>query len=343
MNVYVIRNGQQYGPYDVLALLDYVNKGHVLQQDRAIEVGGSEEHPVSHFLSKSQLKPKVENKGNIASQLRDIGSELIFPYSDLFSRKFITDQRFQVLALVGFLPLAFLMIPLHGSLLFYIVALYFSMIWGLFFFAIFKTSQVTLRSALIVFFLTQFFVFILWDTFDICRFNPFYHLLDYSLPLRFIGFTLGVGVMEEMAKMIPLIIILHKAKEPQVPQTMVYYGLMSGIAFGVYEGVEYQTSVNIWLDYDYSFFFNIARLTSCPFMHACWCGIAGYFLSFAHLYPKYRRGLSLLALSIPALLHGIYDTQVSVDRVPLPLVIFTLLLLMIYLKQGVNYQSRLKD
>ena len=343
MDVYVLRNGQQYGPYEANALLEYVNKGQVLKQDRAIEVGGSEEHPVIYFLNKKHLKPTIENQGSILSQLKDIGSELIFPYTDLFSKNFLSDQRFQILALVGFFPLALLLVPLEGFFLFYTVSLYFSIIWGLFFYAIFKTSQVKLRTTLIVFFLTQLFVFLAWDILGIYQLNPFYHLLDSSILFKFIGFTLGVGITEEMAKMIPLIVILHNAKEPLVPQTLVYYGLMSGIAFGVYEGVSYQMNVNIMLDYDYSFFMNIARLTSCPFLHACWCGIAGYFLSFAHLYPKYRRGLYFLALLIPSILHGSFDTLADNRFMPLLIVVLSLLLLMIYLKQGVNYQSKLRN
>ena len=100
-----------------------------------------------------------------------------------------------------------------------------------------------------------------------------------------IGFILGVGLTEELAKLIPLLFISSKSKQPLIPQTLVYYGLMSGIAFGVYEGVHYQLSVNSTLEYSASFFHNIARLTSLPFMHAIWCGIAGYFVAFAKLYP----------------------------------------------------------
>ena len=105
-------------------------------------------------------------------------------------------------------------------------------------------------------------------------------------PFNLLGYVFGVGLTEEFGKMIPLLIILRKAKEPLIPQTMVFYGLMAGISFGVFEGVQYQMTVNAEQTYDVSFFLNIARLTSLPFLHACWCGIAGYFLSFAHLYPK---------------------------------------------------------
>ncbi len=341
--IYVIRNNQQFGPYDETTLLQYVNSGQILKQDRAIEVGGSTEHTVAFYLKKAGLKPHVVNKGNIISQLSSIGSELILPRTALFSKQFLSDQRFMILALVGLLPMVIMNIPLGGFFIFYEVALYFSIIWGLFFYASFKTPQVKLKTTLIVFFLTQLCVFIVWDIFGLPSLNPFYSLCNYAFPFNVGGFTLGVGITEELGKMIPLIIILKKAKEPLIPQTMVFYGLMSGIAFGVYEGVQYQMTVNAEQDYDVSFFLNIARLTSLPFLHACWCGIAGYFLSFAQLYPKYRRGLYVLALAIPALIHVLYDSLANYPIVPLVLVFFGLLLLTIYLKQGVNYQSKLRN
>lgn len=343
MDIYIIRNNQQYGPYNEHTLLQYVNSGQILKQDRAIEVGGTKEQTVAYYLKQARLKPKVENKGNIISQLSAIGSELIFPRTSLFSKQFLSDQRFLILALVGLLPMVIMNIPLGGFFIFYEVSLYFSIIWGLFFYASFKTPQVKLKTTLSVFFLTQLCVFIVWDVFGLPLLNPFYALCNTAFPLSIGGFTLGVGVTEEFAKMIPLIIILRKAKEPLIPQTVVFYGLMSGIAFGVFEGVQYQMTINAEQEYDVSFFLNIARLTSLPFLHACWCGIAGYFLSFAQLYPKYRRGLYVLALAIPAIIHGLYDSLANFPIVPLLLVFFGLMLLTIYLKQGVNYQSKLRQ
>lgn len=80
-----------------------------------------------------------------------------------------------------------------------------------------------------------------------------------------------------------------------------------------------------------------------PFLHACWCGITGYFLAFANLYPKYRKGLYVLAFTIPALIHGLYDSISGWPIVSLFLVFIGLMLLMVYLKQGGNYQSKLRQ
>lgn len=343
MNIYVIRNNQRFGPYDEQVLLSYVNQGKILMQDKAIKDGDTSEHTVGGYLKQAGLKSNVANKGNILSQLKSIGSELIFPKTTMLSKNYLTDQRFLILAIVGLLPMVIMNMPFGGFLLFYEVSLYFSIIWGLFFYTCFKTLQVKLKTTLLVFFLTQVLVFALWDIIGLPRLNPFYAFLEMPFPLSALGYLFGVGFTEELVKLLPLLFILRKAKEPLIPQTMVFYGLMSGIAFGVFEGVQYQMTVNAEQTYDVSFFLNIARLTSLPFLHACWCGIAGYFLAFAHLYPKYRRGLYVLAIAIPMLIHGIYDTFSSVRFLSLILVFIGLMLLMVYLKQGVNYQSKLRQ
>ena len=343
MNIYIIRNAQRFGPYDEQTLLSYVNTGQILKQDKAIAVGGSLEQTVGFYLKHANLKCHVQNKGNIISQLSKIGAELIFPKAKLFSKQFLSEQRFMILALVGLLPMIIMNIPFRGVFLFYEVSLYFSIIWGLFFYACFKTPQVRLKTTISVFFLTQLCVFVVWDLMGLPKLNPFYLFTDVAFPLNVLGFVLGVGVTEELAKMIPLLLILRRAQEPLVPQTMVFYGLMSGIAFGVFEGVQYQTTVNAQQTYEVSFFLNIARLTSLPFLHSCWCGIAGYFLSFANLYPKYRRGLYFLALCVPALIHGLYDTLSNYWLVSLIMVFVGLMLLIVYLKQSVDYQSKLRQ
>lgn len=343
MEINVIRNSQKYGPYNEQTLLTYVNSGQILLQDKAVLASESTPQTVGYYLKKAGLKCKRENKGNIVSQLNAIGSELIFPKTSLFSKQFISDQRFLILAVVGLLPMVIMQIPLGGFFIFYAVALYFSVIWGLFFYASFKTPQVKFKTTLLVFFLTQIFVFLVWDIFGIPRINPFYVFVNTMFPLNIVGFIFGVGFTEELAKLIPLLIILRKAKEPLIPQTMVYYGLMSGIAFGVYEGVQYQMTVNSEQAYDVAFFLNIARLTSLPFLHACWCGIAGYFLSFSYLYPKYRRGLYALAIIVPMLIHGLYDTFANFRFLPLVFVFVGLMLLVVYLRQSVNYQSKLRQ
>lgn len=344
MSFYIIRNGTDYGPYDLSAIRSYIKVGSILLHDRVHDTANGSTLTVADLLKKNGIKADIRNKGSVAEQLRDIGSDLIMPIALFRSRSWISDKRLLLLALIGLGPSLAMFLPMSGFMIFYTISLYFATIWGLFFYYFFRTEQVCVRTALAVFLLTQICVFAIWDIAGLPSLNPFYLLIDSAFPLDLIGYVFGVGLTEEFVKLLPLIIIYHYAKQPLQPKTMVFYGLMSGIAFGVYEGVEYQINVNSQLDYTSSFLLNIARLTCLPFIHAIWTGIAGYFFAFAKLFPLYRRSLYFLCIAVPATLHGLYDTFCSSTLgvfIALPIMFFAVFLLTTYLKRGQHYQSRL--
>lgn len=342
--IYVVRNGKDFGPYSEEQILEYVNNGYVVLHDVVHEVGDDHMTTVGDVLRRHGLQPHVVHEGNLMSQLKKIGGDLIIPKDTFVGRQWLSDKTLIALAVVGLFPTFMLLLPIGPLAVFYVIALYFSCIWGLFFYYLFKTPQVSLKTTISVFFLTQLFVFVVWNLLGLVRFNPFYYFINTPFPLDLVGFVLGVGLTEEAAKMVPLFYINKKAREPLMPRTMVYYGLMSGIAFGVFEGVQYQVTINAQMDYTSAFYSNIARLTSLPFLHAIWCAIAGYFIAFANLYPKYRRSLYFLAIAIPALLHGIYDTFCQTSTLVALIVSFLgVFLLMTYLKRGTDYQHRLKQ
>lgn len=346
MRYYIIRNGNNYGPYETGTLLQYVNEAKILLNDIATDENGREKITVAEVLRRENMKPQIADSGNVMDQIRNIGQDLIFPMETLKNKTWMQDKRLLMLAAIGLLPSLLMLIELRGKILFYLISLYFSGIWGAFFYYFFKTSQVTLKTTLSVFFLTQTFVFVIWDLMGLPSLNPFYALTDSFFPLTLVGFVLGVGLTEEFGKALPLHILEYKAHEPLIPQTVVFYGLISGIAFGVYEGVQYQTGLNAQLSYDQSFFMNIARLTILPFIHAIWCAIGAYFISFAHLYPKYRKSLYVLSLAVPAILHGLYDTMCGVPMgtiIVLPIMMLSVIMLMTYLKQSSNYQTKLRQ
>jgi RsiW-degrading membrane proteinase PrsW (M82 family) len=215
------------------------------------------------------------------------------------------------------------------------------LIWGIFFHSIFKTPQVKLKTTVTIFFLTQLVIFLSVDVLRLTAINPLYRLIESSsfLP-RLVGFIAGVGVFEEAVKALPLFFICYRAKGPILPQTAVFYGLISGIGFGVFEGVGYQLSVNAKLDYNNSFFLNIARLTSLPFLHAIWSGIAGYFVALSVLYPKSRQPLWVLAIAIPAMLHGLYDT-LGWSIPGLAISYIGVALLIVYLQKAKDFGGRM--
>jgi len=334
--IYIIRNQHEYGPYEASDIARYVEEGRLLLNDRARDAESDVEGTVEEFLAARGIRPRVRNRGSLMEQLRYIGHAFIFPKDDMERHHIMEDKRLLILAVVGLSLSIIMLLPIGGYLVFYAVSLYFATIWGLFFAYFFRTRQISKSKAVSTFFLTQLGVFVIFSGLN--ELNFFYAFTSAPFPLSILGYILGIGLTEEFAKMIPLLVL-----EPQLPQTMVFYGLMAGIAFGVFEGVQYQTSINIRADYTTAFVLNIARLTSLPFLHAVWAGICGYFVGMAGLYPQYRKSLYVLALAIPATLHGLYDLFAgSFYLVSLVIAFLSVFLLMAYLRRSNALRERLR-
>lgn len=340
--IIVTRNTHDYGPYDEQTVAQFVSEGKLLLHDKARDAETGREGTIETLLLGKGIRPKVGSNGSLASQLRHVGSDIIIPHEDMKRHNLFEDKRLLALAVVGLGLSVIMLLPIGGYLVFYFVSLYFAVIWGLFFYYLFSTRQVNIKTTVWTFFLTQAGVFLIFGLLH--SLNFFYIFTRMAFPLSIIGYILGVGLTEEFTKMTPLFILQRRAKEPMLPQTMVYYGLMAGIAFGVFEGVQYQTTINIQADYTTAFVLNIARLTSLPFLHAIWCGMAGYFIGMAGLYPRYRHALWFLALAIPATLHGLYDSFVGVGYlVSLLVAVFSVLLLMAYMRRSGKLRERLRS
>lgn len=264
---HVIRDGQLHGPYELDTLRLYVEKGLILKQDSVANQSGKA-LSVRDVLKANGLKVKVQNNGNLLKQIKSFGTKLLLPRKAVSFKTLKSDRRLLTVAVIGLAP-AFL-ISFTGSsvITFYAIALYFSMIWGLFYQSIFSTNQVSIKKAIGLFFLTQLLIIVLVQIVQVPSIHPLYRFTEPSCNVlsRLVGFVFGVGVFEEFVKLFPVYLILRKSKEPLKPQTVVFYGLISGIGFGVFEGVIYQIGVNSELDYEDSFFMNVARLTSLPFL-----------------------------------------------------------------------------
>lgn len=353
---YVYKGEDLLGPFTLEDMQVFVHSGLLLTRDLSFKADASEdERSVKDFLTTAGLSCKVEHRGSLGSQIKSIGKELILPPSVFTEKPWKSDNRLLVLSLVGLtLSVVMALLPiLTPSIVFYIVALYFSAIWALFFNYLFKTSQIKWKISIAVFLICQAVVFLVWDIFGLPSLNPFYQLLEAGNPLfSLLAYIFGVGLTEEFFKLVPILIILHFSKDVLTPQTMVYYGLISGVSFGVYEGVQYQMGANFQVlsdttlaqGYVISFFFNIARLTCLPFLHAILCGIASYFSSFAYLYPRYRLSLYVLAITVPAILHGLYDFFANISSLlTIPIILISVILLMVYLRINYSFHSKLID
>lgn len=354
----VMKEDAILGPFTIDEIAEFVHSGLILKRDYAYNI----EYPdsfrtVDFFLKEHGKVISVEHKGNLFSQIKEIGQELILPYTIFTKEPWKRDSKLFVLALIGLTLSALITIApiLNTYILFYCISLYFSIIWGLFFFYLFKTEQVQLKVTIFLFFTTQIITTLIFFVFNIEAINPFSGLYDTgNVLISLVSCILGIGVIEEFVKVLPVFLILYFSKNTIKSQTAVFYGLMSGIAFGVYEGVNYQLGPNFQMlleneiskAYAFSYMSNIARLTSLPFLHAIWCGIASYFVAFAFLYPRFRIALYSFAILVPAIIHGLYDYlcfNVPFSLATIPVVLVGVVLLMVYLNIRYDFHSKLAD
>lgn len=124
------------------------------------------------------------------------------------------------------------------------------------------------------------------------------------------GFTLGVGLCEELCKAFPMIQdIRHNPRMEW--QGFCRWGLASGIGFGVAEAIRYSAEFYNGLEPGGVY---VVRFLSCVALHAIWAAAAGIMLYreralFRGPMAWHQWVLPLLAaLGVPMVLHGLYDT-----------------------------------
>ncbi len=348
MKIIVQRNQQIFGPYPLTLVQQYLKQGSLLPQDLAREEGSqSTTHiPLSQLLARLGAgSPPINaaNPLNLALQnLKSFDLRLIFPWNTITSLKWTKDRRLLFLASVGFAPVIALVLVPGVWAGYWALALYFSSLWALFFYYLFKTDQVEPKLCVCCFFFTGIVsIAVLLMIQQIPPWIFLYGLAESQvLPIRFPGMLFGVGLHEELCKSAILFWLVRRPGKLLIPQTVVFYGMMSGLGFGIYEGVHYQLNFNRSQGIDDAYFLNIARLTSLPFLHAVWTGMAGYFISFAALYPKKRYGLWVLAVAVPTIFHATYNTF-GWGLIGLGSGFLSIIILTTYLANAVQMQQQL--
>jgi len=312
MRIIVQRNGQRYGPYSEQTALQYMNQGQLFPHDLAQDDSAGS---VSHWVPLEKLlgSPGASGPGFVGQTLTGLKSfdlRMIFPWKEITSLRWIRDRKLINLAAIGLAPAVALAIAPGANIAYWAIALYFSSIWALFFYYLFRTPEVAARLCFVCFFFTGIIsIAVLLVLQNIPPWSLLYPLTESpSFITRALGMFFAVGISEEVCKAAIVFLIVSRPGTFLAPQTVVFYGMISGLGFGIYEGVSYQQNINREQGVDAAYFLNIARLTSLPFLHAVWTGISAYFISFSVLVPKKRFALWIVAICIPAALHAAYNT-----------------------------------
>jgi RsiW-degrading membrane proteinase PrsW (M82 family) len=316
VRIIVSRNNQEFGPYSLQAVQQYLAQGSLLPHDlgRDASAPGSVPVPLSQLLSAQGVSGATPGAGNPFKQtyenLRSFDPKLLFPWGTISSLGWFKDRRLVYLAVIGLGPAVALAIAPAAWVGYWALALYFSVIWALFFYYLFKTPEMIPKTCVQAFLITGFVsIPVLLLLQRVPPWTIFYGWAESpSVIPRFFGMFFGVGLSEEVCKAAFVFWLVRRPGVLLLPQTVVFYAMISGLGFGICEGVAYQMTLNRKQGVDEAYFLNIARLTSLPFIHAIWAGIAGYFISFAVINPRKRYGLWVLAICVPALFHALYNT-----------------------------------
>lgn len=141
---------------------------------------------------------------------------------------------------------------------------------------------------------------------------------DNGFLLSFLGFTAGVGLLEELCKALP--VVYHYRHGGDLGwRGACLWGLVSGAGFGVSEGIMYSAR---YYNGEAALGMYVVRFVSCVAMHAAWAGAAAILMCRRRDYLKgpmdwgdWARALGP-ALAVPMVLHGLYDTLLKMDMAP---------------------------
>ena len=255
---------------------------------------------------------KISKK--VAGDISDLRVPLLLPIVELRSLAWLKNKTALGMMIIGLFPLcAHEFLTNEPRLAYWALAFYFSAIWGLYFYGEFAPPNATKGKALICFFGTGIFsIAILLFAYSIPPLNFLFSLTESdAFPIKFFGVLTSVAIPEEICKALVLFLLIYTSKSVFHPNTLLFYGLISGLGFGIYEGVDYQMGRNLKYSDTASEYYllNMLRITSLPFGHAIYTGIAGYFLGLSCLYPTRKHGLIFLAILIPSLFHTLGNTM----------------------------------
>jgi RsiW-degrading membrane proteinase PrsW (M82 family) len=131
--------------------------------------------------------------------------------------------------------------------------------------------------------------------------------------VSFLGYTFGVGLCEEVCKAIPLIVYYKDAERPDW-RVACSWGFASGVGFGVAEAVMYSGRHFNGFAPGHVY---LTRFVSCVALHAIWSVSVALFI---HAHRSMLEGplawhdyipRVIFFVSVPMVLHGLYDTALK--------------------------------
>ena len=147
-------------------------------------------------------------------------------------------------------------------------------------------------------------------------------LAETNRPGLFAYAVFIIGPVEELAKLIPFLVIVLRFKEFDEPIDGIIYASFIALGFAAVENIQYLQFV--------TGFEALARGFAGPVVHIVFASIWGYYIGRAYLRKESLARTAVSTLAVAAILHGVYDfVVIALPASALP--ITALLILSIWL------------
>ena len=333
---YIKRNTKEFGPFNAEKVKADCNSGNIILRDLIRHETTQKYITIAEFLKLNniQIQQTEERLGDVFLNIFKLQSVFINPFKYLNS-SIKENAIIYILLAIVLIPVLALYTSGIPILSYSIYGLYFASIWGLILYKIIATKQTDLKIILTISITTILASIFLIELFHQTSIWSVFEKFIYSNNIisKFLAMLFGVAILEETLKQVFVYVIIIRDKKVILPRTAILYGMIAGLSFGIFEGIQYQMTVNKELTIDVNYFVNIIRLTSLPFFHAMWAGIGAYFISLSFIELKYKYSFRLMGLFIPALLHALYNTF-GLNFFGIAIVILSTILLTVYLTKS---------
>ncbi len=142
-------------------------------------------------------------------------------------------------------------------------------------------------------------LFLYWSLGLIDQRYDAFALAQVNLPGLFVYAVFVIGVIEELVKLLPFMLIILRLREFDEPIDGVIYASFIALGFAAVENIYYLDTLTTAQAY--------ARGFAGPVVHIVFASVWGYHIGKAHLQNKPVLPVALLTLAITAFLHGVYD------------------------------------
>jgi len=228
----------------------------------------------------------------------------------------LTSQVFWVVLVLAMMPLLFAALGIPSA---QGMTLYFAFLWFFLFLRLFRLDLSGSNPWDFMLVTTLVVALGLPAILPALRFvlGPFYRLVEVPLvSARWVGFVFGVGVTEELTKLLPVLLVFLLARRTGRRislQAMILAGIAAGLAFGGFENILYSNWFGARI-LGVTFARQdvvLSRLLMTPFLHSLWAGLTAFALGVAgagsRLTPGRLWHVCGPVFALAAFLHGSYD------------------------------------